>query len=62
MEFLPALLQGIVRVLVEAVALSSKSEWLSLTALFRIAECEVHVIHISRGIITYTLESLSSLT
>ena len=38
------------------------SEWLSLTAFFRTAGSEVHVIHISDVIIDYTWGSLSSLT
>ena len=38
------------------------SEWLILTALLGTADIRVHIIHISRLIITYTLESLSSLT
>ena len=37
-------------------------EWLSLTAFLGTADIRVHVVHISRVIIAYTLESLSSLT
>ena len=35
---------------------------LSLTAFLQTVDIEVHIMHISRVIITYTLESLSSLT
>ena len=38
------------------------SEWLNLTAFLGTAYSEVHIVHISRVIIAYTLESLSSLT
>ena len=39
------------------------SEWMiKFNGLSRIADSEVHVIHISRVILTYTLESLSSHT
>ena len=38
------------------------SEWLKLTAFLRTADNEVHIVHISRVIIAYTLESLSFLT
>ena len=38
------------------------SEWFSLTAFFRTADIEVHIVHTSRVIIAYTLKSLSSLT
>ena len=38
------------------------SEWLNLTAFLGTAGSEVHIVHISRVITAYTLESLSSLT
>ena len=38
------------------------SEWLHLTAFLGTADGEVHIVHISRVIIAYILESLSSLT
>ena len=38
------------------------SEWLNLTAFLETAEGEVHMVHISRVIIAYTFESLSSHT
>ena len=38
------------------------SEWLNLTAFLGTADNEVHIVHISRVITAYTLESLSSLT
>ena len=38
------------------------SEWLSLTAFLEKADIDVHIVHISRVIKAYTLESLSSLT
>ena len=37
------------------------SEWLNLAAFLGTADSEVHVVHKSRVIIAYTLESLSSL-
>ena len=40
----------------------SVSEWLNLTAFLWTADSEVHIFHISRVIIAYALESLSSLT
>ena len=36
------------------------SEWLNLTAFLGTADSEVHIVHISRVITAYTLESLSS--
>ena len=53
------------RLLVFNPRLGSKSAWNKGNldkALLRTADSEVHIIHISRVIITYTLESLSSLT
>ena len=41
---------------------SRVSEWFSLTAFFRTADIEVHIVHTSRVVIAYTLKSLSSLT
>ena len=38
------------------------SEWVNLTAFLGTAGSDVHIVHISRAIIAYTLESLSSLT
>ena len=38
------------------------SEWLNLTGFPGTADSEVHIAHISRVIVAYTLESLSSLT
>ena len=38
------------------------SEWFGLTAFLRTVDIEVHIVYISRVIIAYTLESLSSLT
>ena len=38
------------------------SEWLNLMAFLETADGEVHIFHISCAIITYALESLSSLT
>ena len=38
------------------------SEWLNLTACLGTVDSEVHIVHISRVIIAYTLDSLSSLT
>ena len=38
------------------------SEWIDLTAFLGTADSEVHIVHINRVIIAYTLESLSSLT
>ena len=38
------------------------SEWLNLISFRGTADSEVHIVHISRVIIAYTLESLSSLT
>ena len=38
------------------------SEWLSLTAFLGTADIGVHIVHTSRVIIAYALESLSSLT
>ena len=46
-----------------AVAVMRKvSEGLSLTAFLGTVDSEVHIVHISRVIVAYTLESLSSLT
>ena len=41
--------------------IAGMSEWLSLTAFWGTADIGVHVVHTRRIIITYTLESLSSL-
>ena len=38
------------------------SEWLNLAAFLGTVDSEVHIVHISRVITAYTLESLSSLT
>ena len=38
------------------------SEWVSLMTFLSTADIGVHVVHTSRVIISYTLESLSSLT
>ena len=37
------------------------SEWLNLTAFLGTADSEVHIVHSSRVIVAYTLESLSSI-
>ena len=37
------------------------SEWLNLTAFLVIADSEVHKVHLSRVVIAYTLESISTL-
>ena len=38
------------------------SEWLNLTAFLGTVDSEVHLVHMSRVITAYTLQSLSSLT
>ena len=40
----------------------SECQWFILTAFLGTADIGVHIVHISRVIIAYTLESLSSLT
>ena len=42
--------------------LGTVSEWLNLAAFLGTTDSEVHIVHISRVIVAYTLESLSSLT
>ena len=37
------------------------SEWFNLIAFLETADSDVHIVHISRIIVAYTLESLSSL-
>ena len=46
----------------ERISWKEVSEWLNLTAFLGTADIEVNIVHISRVIIAYTLESLSSLT
>ena len=41
---------------------NTKSEWLNFMAFLGTADSEVHIVHISRVITAYTLESSSSLT
>ena len=38
------------------------SEWFNLRAFLGTEDSEVHIVHVSRIITAYTLESLSSLT
>ena len=47
---------------VTSMRLRQVSEWLNLAAFLGTADSEVHIVHISRVTIAYTLESLSSLT
>ena len=48
---------------ISKVVLESQSEWvIKFNSLSRTADIDVNVIHISRVIKTYTLESVSSLT
>ena len=42
--------------------LPGMSQWLNLTAFLGTADSAVHIVHISRVITAYTLDSLSSLT